>query len=85
MIAPRDFVAPLESSEGTSPTNAPIVRPESRCQSPISTARANAVSVETPRRQPNRRTTGVRSQSAAIASIASSSRSRRSRAATTAP
>ena len=51
--------------------------PVNRCQSPISTARANAVSVETPRRQPSRRTTGVNSLSAAIAAIAASSRSRR--------
>ena len=34
-------------------------RPVNRCQSPISTANPNAVSVETPRRQPSRVTTGV--------------------------
>ena len=33
-------------------------RPVSRCQSPISVASPNAVSVETPRRHPNRVTTG---------------------------
>ena len=62
---------------GTSPTKAPMVVPVNRCQSPISTASANPVSVETPRRQPSRRTTGVNSLSAAISVIAASSRSRR--------
>jgi hypothetical protein len=50
---------------------------QSRDQSPISTANPNAVSVETPRRQPSRVTTGVNCDSAAIAVIASSRRSRR--------
>ena len=58
--------------------------PVNRCQSPISTANANAVSTETPRRHASRRTTGVNSQSAAIAVIFSSSRSRRPVASTTA-
>ena len=53
------------------------MEPVNRCQSPISTARPNAVSVEIPRRQPSRTTTGVNSLFAAIAAIASSSRSRR--------
>ena len=51
---------------GTSPRKEPMVAPVNRCQSPISTASANPVSVETPRRQPSRRTTGVNSLSAAI-------------------
>ena len=46
------------------------VDPVNRCQSPISTASPNAVSVEIPRRQPSRCTTAVNSLSAAIASIA---------------
>ena len=37
------------------------MEPVNRSQSPISTAKPNAVSVETPRRQPSRRTTGVNS------------------------
>jgi len=52
-------------------------RPLSRPQSPISAANPNPVSVDTPRRQPNRVTTGVSIESAASASIARSSRSRR--------
>src|SRR5665647_3755747 len=51
--------APEEYSVGTRPTNEPMVLPVNRCQSPISTARANDVNVDTPRRQLNRRTTGV--------------------------
>ncbi len=54
-----------------------MLLPVKRCQSPISTASANAVSVETPRRQLSRRTTGVNSLSAAIPAIAVSSLSRR--------
>ncbi|HET7326394.1 MAG TPA: hypothetical protein VFJ14_03830 [Nocardioidaceae bacterium] len=53
-----------------------------RLQSPISTASANAVSVEMPRRQPSRRTIGVNSESPAIAAIWASSRSRRAVAST---
>jgi hypothetical protein len=53
----RDW--PEEDSVGTSPTNAPMVAPVNLCQSPISTASAKPVSVEMPRRQPSRRTTGV--------------------------
>ena len=52
--------------------------PVKRCQSPISTANPNAVNVDTPRRQPSRRTTAVYSLSAAISVIALSRRSRRS-------
>ena len=55
-----------------------MVRPVSRCQSPISVASPNAVRVAIPRMHPSRRTTGVNSLSAAIASIAASSRWRRS-------
>ena len=54
-----------------------MVDPVSRCQSPISTARPNAVRVEIPRRQPSRTTTGVKALSAAMTAIAASSRSRR--------
>ena len=54
-----------------------MLRPVNRCQSPTSTASPNAVSVDTPRRQHSRVTTGVHSRSAAIAAIALSSRSRR--------
>ncbi len=53
-------------------------------QSPISTASANAVSVETPRKHPNRRTTGVNGESAAIATNAASRCSRRAAQAATA-
>ena len=55
----------------------PMVLPVNRVQSPISTARANAVSVPMPRRQPRRRTSAVNSQSVAAASMAVSRRSRR--------
>jgi hypothetical protein len=51
--------APEEYSEGTSPTKEPIVFPVNRCQSPISTASANPVRVDTPRRQPSLVTIGV--------------------------
>jgi hypothetical protein len=47
------------------------------CQSPSSTANAKPVNVAIPRRQPNRRTNGANSLSAAIASISASNRSRR--------
>jgi hypothetical protein len=57
-------------------------RPVNRCQSTISTANPNAVKVETPRGHPSRCTTGVNSESAAIAMIALSTRSRRPTAAT---
>jgi hypothetical protein len=53
----RDW--PEEGSVGTSPTNAPMVALVNLCQLPISTASAKPVSVEVPRRQPSRRTTGV--------------------------
>ena len=62
---------------GISPTKEPMVLPVNRVQSPISTASANPVRVEIPRRQPSRRTTGVNSLSAAISAIAASRRSRR--------
>ena len=42
-------------------------RPVNRCQSPISVASPNAVSVEMPRTHPNRVTTGVNTESAAMA------------------
>ena len=41
-----------------SPTKAPMLAPLNRVQSPISTANANPVRVEIPRRQPSRRTIG---------------------------
>jgi hypothetical protein len=76
----RERVAPEEFSVGTNPRYAPIERPLRRCQSPISTANPNAINVEIPRRHPNRVTTGVNTESAAISTIASSRRSRRSTA-----
>ena len=66
-----------------SPTKAPMLAPLNRVQSPISTASANPVSVEIPRRQPSRRMIGVNSLSAAISAISASSRSRRALVATT--
>ena len=54
-----------------------MLEPVNRCQSPISTANPNPVRVDTPRRQHNRRTTGVYSLWKAISVIAASSRSRR--------
>ena len=66
---------------GTNPRYAPIREPSNRCQSPISTARPNAVNVDTPRRHPSRDATGVNWLPAAITAIAASSRSRRSTAA----
>ncbi len=54
VIDPCERDAPEEDSVGTRPRNAPIVDPVNRCQSPISTARPNAVRVEIPRRQPSR-------------------------------
>ena len=59
VIEPWERDWPEEDSVGTSPTNAPMVAPVNLCQSPISTASAKPVSVEMPRRQPSRRTTGV--------------------------
>lgn len=55
-----------------------------RSQPPISTARANPVSVPIPRRQHSLATTGDHGEPAAIAPIARSSRVRRASAATTA-
>jgi hypothetical protein len=45
---------PEECSEGVNPTKAPMPAPLNRVQSPISTANANPVTVEIPRRIPNR-------------------------------
>ena len=59
VIGPSDRDCPDEFSEGIRPTNEPIELPVNRVQSPISTARANPVRVEIPRRQPSRRTTSV--------------------------
>jgi len=61
-----------------------MLDPVNRSHSPISTASANPVNVETPRRQHRFRTTGVNSESFAIAVIAASSRSRRATANSTA-
>ena len=83
VIGPWLREVPEECSEGSSPTKAPMVAPVNRCQSPISTARANPVSVEMPRRQANRRVTAVIALSAASRSIASSSLARRARAVST--
>jgi hypothetical protein len=69
--------SPLEFSVGTRPRYAPMLEPVNRSQSPISTARANAVSVDTPRRHCSRVTTGAHSGSCAISVIALSRRSRR--------
>ena len=66
----RSREEPDEYSEGTSPTNEPIVLPVNRSQSPISTANANAVRVLTPRRHDTLPTIGVNSLSLAMASIA---------------
>jgi hypothetical protein len=76
-------VLPEECSLGVNPTNAAMLAPPNRLQSPISTANANPVRVETPRGHPNRRTTGVSSLSAAMVAISVSSRSRRALVATT--
>jgi len=81
VIPPCDLDPPEEYSVGTKPKYAPMLRPVNRRQSPISTANPNAVSVDTPRRHPNRVTTAVNGLSAAIAAITLSSRSRRSTAA----
>jgi len=54
-----------------------MLAPVNRSQSPISTASANAVRVEIPRRHANLCTTGANSLSTAIAVIFSSSRARR--------
>jgi len=51
--------------------------PSKRDQSPISTANANPVRVEIPRKHPSRRTTGVHAESAANSAIRASRRSRR--------
>jgi hypothetical protein len=58
VIDPRDQDCPGLDSDEVSPTNGPMLEPANRCQSPISTASPNAVSVEIPRRQLNRSTTG---------------------------
>ena len=59
VIGPCDLDWPEEFSLGTRPTKEPIVDPVNRCQSPISTANANPVNVEIPRRQPSRRVMAV--------------------------
>ena len=46
VIDPCTREDPEEYSDGTSPTKEPMELPVNRCQSPISTARANAVSVD---------------------------------------
>jgi hypothetical protein len=61
-----------------------MLAPVNRSQLPISTASANPVRVETPRRQHSLRTVEVNSLSAAIAAIAASSRCRRATANSTA-
>ena len=77
MIDPWLRELPEECSLGVSPTKAPMLAPLNLVQSPISTANANPVKVEIPRRQPSRRVIGVNSLSAAISAIWVSSRSRR--------
>jgi len=84
VIDPCDRDWPEECSLGTNPTNAPIVDPVNRVQSPISTANPNPVRTEIPRRHPSRRVTAVKLLSPAITVIASSNRSRRSVVSTTA-
>jgi hypothetical protein len=79
VIEPWTRDVPDECTLGTRPTNAPMVLPVNRCQSPISTAKANPVNVEIPRRHPSRCTIGVNSLLAARVSIAVSRRSRRAR------
>jgi hypothetical protein len=58
VIDPSERDCPELDSDGVRPTNAPMLEPVNRCQSPISTASPNTVSVDTPRRQPTRSTTG---------------------------
>jgi hypothetical protein len=48
VIEPWLRLAPLECPVGTSPRNAPMLEPVNRDQSPTSTVRPNAVSVDTP-------------------------------------
>jgi hypothetical protein len=54
-----------------------MLEPVNRDHSPISTARANAVNVDTPRRHCSRVTIGDHAGSAAISTITLSRRSRR--------
>jgi hypothetical protein len=61
-----------------------MLAPVNRCQSPSSTASANPVRVEIPRRQHRRRVMAVNSLSAATAVIAASSLLRRVSAKSTA-
>jgi len=56
VIEPWTREAPEKYSDGTRPTKEPMVLPVNLVQSPISTASANPVNVETPLRAPNRRT-----------------------------
>ena len=65
VIPPCMRDCPEEYSDGTRPTKEPLVLPVKRFQSPISTANANPVSAETPRRQPSRLTIGVKDEEAA--------------------
>ena len=60
----------------TRATKEAMLLPVKRCQSPISTASPNAVSVDTPRRHAERWTTAVSSLAVARAVIAISRRSR---------
>src|SRR5205823_7609852 len=76
VIAPCRRRSPLECSLGVRPRNGPSDSGRNRCQSPSSTVNANAVSVETPRRQTSRLTTSTYGGAPASSAIALSSASR---------
>jgi hypothetical protein len=77
VIEPTDRLPPLKCSDGVKPRNEPMLLPVNRCQSPISTARPNPVSVAPPRQQPNRATTGAPGRLRRHGQDALSNRSRR--------
>src|SRR5262249_42997971 len=76
VIAPWRRRSPLEFSLGVRPRNGPSDSGRNLFQSPSSTVNANAVSVETPRRQTSRSTTSRYGDVAASSAIASSRASR---------
>ena len=75
VIAPWRRRSPLECSLGVRPRNGPSEAGRNLLQSPSSTVNANAVSVETPRRQTSRSTTSAYGGVAASSVIALSSAS----------
>jgi hypothetical protein len=65
VIEPWERRPPLDCSLGTKPSQAPMVAPVKRCQSPISTASPNPVSTLTPRQLTSEAPASIRSRGSA--------------------